>query len=147
MSYLVAFDGSDLAAAALRRATTFADATDERVVVVSVVPADGALAAEYDLVADGEYDPARAAERLRAAAGDVAPEAEFRAESVDAYAGKGRIARAIARVADEEDATVVFVGSDDAGRVVQPVTSVGDRVASGGDYDVFVVRSSSEAGG
>lgn len=141
MSYLVAFDGSDLAAAALRRATTFAAATDERVVVVSVVPTDEALAAEYGLLTDGEYDPARATERLRTAVGDVAPEAEFRAESVDAYAGKGRIAREIGRVADEEDAAVVFVGSDDAGRVVRPVTSVGDRVASGGDYDVFIVRS------
>lgn len=147
MTYLVAFDGSDLSVAALRRATTFAAALDERVVVVSVVPTDEALAAEYDLVGDGEYDPAGAAERLRAAARDVAPDVEFRAESVDAYAGKGLIAREITRVAREEDASVVVVGSDDAGRVVQPVSSVGGNVASTGDYDVFVVRSSSEAGG
>lgn len=141
MTYLVAFDGGDLSTAALRRATTFAAATDERVVVVSVVPTDESLASAYGFVDDGEYDPARAADRLRDAVHDVAPDAEFRVESVDAYAGKGLIARQITRVASEEDATVVFVGSDNAGRVVQPVSSVGGSVASTGDFDVFIVRS------
>lgn len=142
MTFLVAFDGSALSETALRRATTFADATDERVVVVSVVPTDEALAEAYGLTEDGEYDPAQAADRLREAVGDVAPEAEFRTASADAYAGKGLIAREITRAATEEAASVVFVGSDNAGRIVQPVSSVGGAVASEGDFDVFIVRSS-----
>lgn len=142
MTYLVAYDGSALSETALRRATTFAEATDERVVVVSVVPTDDALAEEYGLVGDGEYDPAEAADRLGEAVGDVAPAAEFRAESVDAYAGKGLIAREITRAASREDASVVFVGSDDAGRIVQPISSVGGAVTSEGDFDVYVARSS-----
>lgn len=143
MTYLVAFDGSPLSAAALRRASTLAPAADESVVVVSVVPTDGVLAAEYDLVADeeGEYDPATAAGRLREAARSIAPDASIRVESVDAYAGKGQIAASISRVAREVDAAVVFVGSENAGRVVRPVSSVGGAVASRGDYDVFIVRS------
>lgn len=142
MTYLVAFDGSALSETALRRATTFAEATDERVVAVSVVPTDDALAEEYGLVEDGEYDPAAAADRLGEAVCDVAPDAEFRPDSVDAYAGKGRIAREITRAASQEDASVVFVGSDDAGRIVQTVSSVGGAVASEGDFDVYVARSS-----
>lgn len=142
MTYIVAFDGGALSEAALRRASTFARATDERLVVVSVLPTDEVLAREYDLPTDDEYDPEAAADRLREAVRETAPGAEFRIESVDAYAGKRRIAREITRAAREEDASVVFVGSDDAGRVVQPVSSVGGAVASADDFDVFIVRSS-----
>lgn len=141
MTYLVAFDGTDRSETALSRASAFADSTDERLVVVSVLPTDDDLAAEYGLIEGDEYDPENAAERLRGRVEAVAPDAEFRVESVDAYAGKGRIASEIREVARELDADVVFVGSDNAGRVVQPVTSVGGPVASATDYDVFIVRS------
>ncbi|WP_178918196.1 universal stress protein [Natronomonas gomsonensis] len=141
MTYLVAFDGTDLSETALSRAVEFADSTDERLVVVSVLPTDEDLAAEYGLVEGDTYDPGDAAQRLRTQVEDVSTDAEFRTESVDAYAGKGRIATEIRDVARDVDADVVFVGSDNAGRVVQPVTSVGGAVAGGTDYDVFIVRS------
>ena len=44
MTYLVAFDGSELAAAALRGAVEFAEAAGTDVVAVSMVPADRPLA-------------------------------------------------------------------------------------------------------
>lgn len=141
MTYLVAFDGTDLSETALLRAAEFADSTDERLVVVSVLPTDEDLAAEYGLVEGDSYDPGEAAQWLRKQAEEIAPDAEFRVESVDAYAGKGRIATKIREIARGVDAGVVFVGSDNAGRVVQPVSSVGGAVASGTDYDVFIVRS------
>lgn len=141
MTYLVAFDGTDRSETALSRAVEFADSADERLVVVSVLPTDEDLAAEYGLVEGDTYDPVDAAQRLRTRVENIAADAEFRTESVDAYAGKGRIATEIREVARELDADVVFVGSDNAGRVVQPVTSVGGAVASGTDYDVFIVRS------
>lgn len=146
-TYLVACDGGDRAGAALRRAAQFASRTGARLVVVSVLPTDDALAETYDLAEDGTYDPGAAADRLREAVEEVAPEAAFRAERVDAYAGKGRIADELARTAREEDADVVFLGSDDPGRVVRSVARVGERdadgadVAEGADYDVFVVRT------
>lgn len=141
MTYLVAFDGTDRSETALSRAVEFADSADERLVVVSVLPTDEDLAAEYGLVEGDTYDPGDAAQRLRRRVENIAADAEFRTESVDAYAGKGRIATEIREVARELDADVVFVGSDNAGRVVQPVTSVGGAVAGGTDYDVFIVRS------
>jgi hypothetical protein len=36
---------------------------------------------------------------------------------------------------------LVFVGIENAGRVVAPVSSVGGSVASSTDYDVLIVRS------
>lgn len=143
-TYLVAYDGGESSERALRRATAFADRTGARLVVASVLPTDASLAETYDLTDDGAYDPDAAAERLRTAAAEVAPEADFRAERVDAYAGRRRIAKVLSRVAGEADAEVVFVGGDDAGRVVQRLS----RVDAGSDerdendgFDVFVVRS------
>lgn len=144
VTYLVAYDGGAGSERALQRATAFADQRDARLVVASVLPTDPALAETYDLHEGGEYDPDAAAERLRASAAEVAPAAEFRAERVDVYAGKRRIAKELSRVAVEEDADVVFVAVDDTGRVVQQLSAV-DAVdtESGGDngYDLFVVRS------
>lgn len=140
MVYVVAFDGLDLSVRALRRAVRLAEQTDERVLAVSVLPMDRALAEEYGLVEGGEYDPEAAAGRLQQAVESTAPEAAFRTESIDAYAGKGQIAKKIRRVARDEDADIVFVGSDNAGRIVAPVASVGGAVAGSLDYDVFIVR-------
>lgn len=142
MSYLVAFDGTDLSTNALRRAVAFAETNDERLVIVSVLPTDRSLAEQYGLVEGDEYDPEAAAERLRETALEVAPDADFRVEHIDRYAGKGQIATKIRRTARREGADVVFIGSDNAGRVVKPITSVGDSVASSLEYDVFIVRSS-----
>jgi nucleotide-binding universal stress UspA family protein len=142
MTYLVGFDGTHLSEAALQRATAFAELNDERLVVVSVLPMDADLAADYGLIDGDEYDPEAAAHRLEERANEIAPEAEFRVESVDAYAGKGRIATEIREVARETNADLVFVGSDNAGRIVQPISSVGGSVASAKSYDVFIVRSS-----
>lgn len=142
-TYLVAYDGGADSERALRRATAFADRTGARLVVASVLPTDASLAETYDLTDDGEYDPEAAAERLRAAA-EAAPEADFRAERVGAYAGRRRIAKVLSRVAGEEEAEVVFVGGDDAGRVVQRLSRAdGASAERGGDagFDVFVVRS------
>lgn len=141
MTYLAAYDGSPLADAALRRAADFARDEDEALVVATVVPMDEPLAETYDLVEGDEYDPETAAETLRRQARSIAPDCEFRARRVDPYAGKGRIATEIGHVIRAVDADLVVVGSENAGRVVEPVSSVGSSVASGTDYDVLIVRS------
>lgn len=142
MVYLVAFDGTDLSTAALRRAADFAETNDERLIVVSVLPTDRTLAEEYGLVEGDDYDPEAAAGRLRDAALDIVPDADVRIDHIDRYAGKGQIASKIRKRARQEDAKIVFLGSDNAGRIVKPVSSVGGSVASGLEYDVFIVRSS-----
>jgi len=67
MTYLVPFDGSDLAVAALERATEFASAMDEPVVVLAVVPeGEPEFAAERGWTDEDEsYDPVAVADRLR----------------------------------------------------------------------------------
>lgn len=142
MTYLVAFDGRDPAKAAARRAASFAD-SDERLVVVSVLPTAPGMAEAYGLTDDGEYDPERAALRLQSEASELLDSTSFRAEYVDAYAGKGRIAATISRVAREEDAEIVFLGGGDAGRVVQPVSGVGDTIEEDPAFDVYFARPAS----
>ncbi|QLD85340.1 universal stress protein [Natronomonas halophila] len=142
MTYLAAFDGTDLSRAALDRAVLFAEQNDQRLVVVCVLPTDRSLAETYGLVEGDEYDPEAAAERLREAVLEIAPNADVRFDNIDRYAGKGQIGSKIRRAAREVDAEIVFLGSDNAGRIVKPVTSVGGTVASSLEYDVFIVRSS-----
>lgn len=140
MTYLVAYDGSSSSEAALRRAAAFAARTDDGLVAVSVLPTDEALAQTYGFAENGEYDPAATAERMETAVRDVAPDADFRAENVDDYGGKGRIANRIAGVAADAGAEVVFVGSDDVGRVVRRIVAA-DESGSDSGFDVFLVRS------
>jgi len=46
----------------------------------------------------------------------------------------------IERLIRDHDPSVVFLGSDNVGRVVTPLTSVGVHVAAEESYDVFIVR-------
>jgi len=145
MVLLVPFDGSDLSTAALRRAAEFSELTDEPLVVLSVVTDDERFARERGWVGKGEpYDPDAVAERLEAAAGEVAPEATFRREApTDAGVIATTtldVARTIREVAHELDASIVFVGSENAGRVSTPIASVGSPVSEDPDYDVHIVR-------
>lgn len=60
---------------------------------------------------------------------------------VDRFAPKGTIAQRIRRTAKDLAAEVVFVGSDNAGRVVGSLFTVGGSVASDAAYDVHIVRT------
>lgn len=141
MTFMVAFDGSELAGAALSRASELADAVGAETVAVSVVPRDSLYARERGWVEqEREYDPRAVAEQLREQAGEIAPSANFRLEILGEDVVHRDIAKQLRRTAYEMNADVVVVGSDNAGRVLSPVSSVGSTVASG-SYDVFVVRS------
>ena len=82
MTYLVPFDGSPLAEAALARAVEFAAALEEVVVALSVVPVDERdFAVERGWIDDGEaYDPDTVVDRLRSQVAEIAPDATFRCE-------------------------------------------------------------------
>jgi len=71
---------------------------------------------------------------------ELAPRATLEFRSVDTYAPRGVIALAIRRAARRAGASVVFVGSPNAGRIVGSLVSVGGNVASDATYDVHVVR-------
>lgn len=143
MTYVVPFDGQDLGEAALVRAGEFADALGESVVAATVVPVDNAEYARDRgwISPDESFDLGRVVDRLGERVGSLCPAAEFRVETVDRYAPTGRIAREIRTVIRERDASLVFVGSDNAGRMVTSISSVGGSVAADTAYDVVVVRN------
>ncbi|MEF8843480.1 MAG: universal stress protein [Haloarculaceae archaeon] len=145
MVLLVPFDGSELATAALDRAAEFAELTDEPLVVLSVVTDDERFARERGWVdVDEPYDPDAIAGHLEAAAREVAPDATFRREEPTDASEMATttldVARTIRQVAHELDASVVFVGSENAGRVSTPIASVGSPVSEDPEYDVHIVR-------
>ena len=142
---LVPFDGSALAATALDRAREFGAALDEGVLVLVVVPDDASFARERGWIGSVEsFDPERVGEELAADIEDVAPESEVRVEAVEGTSSLAStetdISRTIRQVAHEMGVSVVFVGSENAGRVTAPPESVGTPVAEDPDYDVYIVR-------
>lgn len=156
MSYLVPFDGSPLSEAALAKARLYAIALDEapaelkgsilrerplEVTVVSVVPDSAYYAREKGWVSEGEeFSTRRVVERLHEQVTDVDPSAEFQFERVGGSARAGAISKRIRGKAEELGVDVVFMGSENAGRIVTPITSVSASVAADRDYDLHIVR-------
>ncbi|WP_436923718.1 universal stress protein [Halosimplex amylolyticum] len=146
MTYLVPFDGSVLAEAALERATEFAALTDEEVVALAVVPLEERdFAVERGWIDEGErYDPDEVAAALEVQVKRVAPDATFRCERPEDVSSVASITtdvvRTVRSVAQDVDAAIVFIGSENAGRVSTPVSSVGAPVSEDPRYDVHIVR-------
>jgi len=145
MTLLVPFDASALSEAALERATELADFTGENVVVLTVIPEDPEYALSRDWIgAEDPFDPEAIADRFQERVADIAPEAEFRYEIPEDVSSMASITtdviRTIRAVAHEVDASVVVVGSENAGRVSSPVSSVGAPVSEDPDYDVYIIR-------
>jgi nucleotide-binding universal stress UspA family protein len=91
MTLLVPFDGSELAEAALVRATEFATVFDEDVLAVCVIPEGNApYAKEREWIAeDDRYDIESVVSNLHEQVVDLAPSADFRHKRVDKYALQG----------------------------------------------------------
>jgi nucleotide-binding universal stress UspA family protein len=142
MTLVVPFDGTELSEAALVRASEFGAVFDEPVLAVAVVPkGNDDYACEKGWLDPGEsFDLDAIVAHLRNRVEALAPEAAFHHEVVDRYAARGTISSRIRRVARDEDAGMVFVGSENAGRLVTSITSVGSSVASDQSYDVVIVR-------
>ncbi|NHN60273.1 MULTISPECIES: universal stress protein [Halorussus] len=142
MTIVVPFDGSELSAVALVRATDLGEAFGEGVLAVTVVPENNAeYARERDwLGPDGEFHAPTVVGRIRERVADLAPQADFRHETVGRYAPSGTIAAELRRLARAEDASLVVVGSDNAGHLVASIRSVGSSVAADEAFDVLIVR-------
>ena len=147
MTFVVPFDGSDLAEAALVRAVEFGTVLDERVLAVSVVPKENTEYARRKgwLEPNEHYDRTKIVSRLHEQVTDLAPSADFTHELVDRFATSGTIAIRLRKVAKQADASLVFIGSASAGNLVSSLTSVGGSVASDPGYDVVIVRDATPA--
>jgi nucleotide-binding universal stress UspA family protein len=147
MTLVVPFDGSELAEAALVRATEFGVAFEEGVLAVSVIPRGKIrYARELDWIGpNDEFDLQAVVTELHEAVTDLCPSADFRHEVIGRHARSGAIAKSLRAVARKEDASMVFIGSENAGHLVRSVSSVGRTVAADDAYDVVIVRDRSPA--
>jgi nucleotide-binding universal stress UspA family protein len=146
MMLLVPYDGSALSRTALERATEFAAYRDEEVLALTIVPEDEEFARERGWVDEGEsVDFDALCDRLEREIRDIAPSATVvcrRPEPSDSFTATliDDVTRTIREMADESDASIVFIGSENAGRVSTPVTSVGSPISEDPRYDVHIVR-------
>ncbi len=146
MTLLVPFDGSALSRTALERASEFADYRDEAVTVLTIVPDDEEFARERGWIeADGTYDQTAVCDEFERKVQEIAPNATYRCERPEASDSMTAtvtddITRMVREVANDVDASIVFIGSENAGRVSTPVTSVGSPVSEDPRYDVHIVR-------
>lgn len=92
-----------------------------------------------------EFDRETVVSRLHRQVTDRCPSADFRHEFVDRYAPLGAIAKRIRKLAKAQDASMVFLGSENAGHLVTSVSSVGGSIAADEAYDVVIVRDRSPA--
>jgi nucleotide-binding universal stress UspA family protein len=141
MTFLVPYDGSDLSRAALVRAVEYGDALGEPVTVTAVLPEDdwGYARTKRWVGEDEAYDPEAVEEQLTEEVRAVDEDVSVRTEVI-AEVTPGRVARRIESVASEVCPSVVFLGSENAGQIVTPISSVGSEVAADAEYDVHVVR-------
>ena len=136
MVFLVPFDGSQLAEAALERAVTYADAMDTDVVAVSLIPTGSDYAQRRRRVdPDENFAAETAATDLRRKIEEATDDAELHYEDVSAYSAN-ELSDTIRQVARDVDAEVVFLGSADTDDVVIPISELNDEDA----YDVHIVR-------
>lgn len=145
MTLVVPFDGSELSRAALVRATQFEQILDEGIVAVTVIPNDHAeYAAERGWITRGEsFDPQTIVANLEEQVERISPRAAFEYVVVDRHAQSGRIATAIREFAKRHNAGIVFLGSENAGRYVRSVSSVGGTIAADQAYDTMIVTNTS----
>jgi nucleotide-binding universal stress UspA family protein len=146
MTLLVPFDDSPLSRAALKRASEFAAFMDTEVVALTVVPDDTDYAAAHGWLTEQTPSTVEAiAARLEEKVREVAPNARFRYETLDGEDDPVAtttldVVRKIRQVAGEEDAEILFVGSENAGRVASPLSSVGSPLSEDAAYDIHIVR-------
>lgn len=142
MTLVVPFDGSTLAEAALVRATAFGNVFEEDVLAVSVIPKGNATyARERGWIGQGEeFELESVIATLHEQVTDLCPSADFRHRVVGRYASPGLVAKRLRKVARNQDASMVFIGSENAGQLVTGVSSVGHTIATDEAYDVVIVR-------
>jgi len=141
-TFFVPFDGSDLAETALERAVALGDGVTADVVAATVIPHDRNYARDRGWLDDGEsFDADHIEGLLRQRVAELAPGAEFRCLTVDAHVSSGGIATRIRDMANDADADVVFLGSENVGSVAAPVSSIGSNVAKRVPYDIYLVQS------
>lgn len=141
MVFLVPYDGSRVAKAALDRAVSHGEALDEQVVAVSFVPTGAEYAQRRKWIEpDEDFAADSAREALERKIEEATDTSERRYEEPGASAPHNGLADDIRQVADEVGATVLFVGTSDESADDELETPFGP-IAPDGSYDVHLVRT------
>ncbi|MHC3439281.1 universal stress protein [Natrialbaceae archaeon A-gly3] len=140
MTFVVPFDGSDLSEAALRRAGEYGKTFEENVIAVCVVSERRRYAREKGWIDDDEeFDLEAVVDELGERVREIVPDVEFDYEQIREYPPVEKIAEHVQTLIERHDPTVVFLGSDNVGGIVTPVSSVGAHVTADEAYDVYIV--------
>jgi nucleotide-binding universal stress UspA family protein len=143
MTIVVAFDGSDLARSALGRACSLTGRTGEDIVALTAIPkGDSNYARERGWLEEGDEFALETIEaQLRSDVNEICSTAEFKSVVIGRRPSKGGMANKIRRAAKAENASMVVIGSDNAGRITTALSSVGGGIATDIAYDILIVRS------
>jgi len=145
MTLVVPFDGNELSKMALIRAVQFDTVVDEGVVVVSVIPQNSSYARERGWIGPSEtFDDKAIVEGFRNQVQSIAPDAEFHPLSVGQAASSKSISNKVRKFARANNASIVFIGSENAGRVSSSLT-VGSAVTADRSYDTMIVSHAQPA--
>jgi nucleotide-binding universal stress UspA family protein len=139
MKFFVPYDGSPLAQAALERAGTLTE--NATVVVCTVIPDNADYARKKGWLDDEPFDSDEVEQRLTGAIRDVVPDADVRCLHVRPHINAGGIVTRIRDMAEDVEADVVFLGSENVGRIAAPVASIGSNVATRVPYDIYLVQT------
>jgi nucleotide-binding universal stress UspA family protein len=142
MAIVVPFDGTALSETALLHAHNSSKLYEQPVIAVTVIPSeDKDYAREHGWITEEEeFDKETITSRLQQQVKEICPDADFEYISVPRTSSSGTISSRLRRFAKDRDASAVFIGSENAGRLVIGITSVGGRVAADLDYDVAIFR-------
>ena len=147
MTFVVPFDGSTGSEAALVRACEIGEAMGATVVAVTVVPTGNTDYARSKgwLDAAESFDSEAIVARLTDQVMAAAPDATFEHLESSRDVSGNSIAKPIRRFARDNGASMVFIGSNNTGRLTTSLSSVGDRISTDQSYDVVIVRQQRSA--
>jgi nucleotide-binding universal stress UspA family protein len=145
VTLLVPYDASDLSKTALARAQNYAEFAGDDLVALVVIPDEPGYAHRHGwLDPEDTFDVGVVERKLTQEIQDVAPDAQVRVEFVENTEPVADttmvVVRTIKEVASDVGARIVFLGSQNAGKVTAPLASVGSPIADDARYDVHIVR-------
>lgn len=141
MVFLVPFDGSPVSEAALARAVEHGKALEEEIVAVSFVPTGAEYAERRKWIEpDEDFATETASSELRRKIAEATDDSERTFAESTAHSPEDGITDRIQQVAQDVDASILFVGASDTSSDDRLQTPFGD-VAPDAEYDVHIVRS------
>lgn len=141
MVFLVPYDGSSVSEAALSCAVEHGEAMGEEILAVSFVPTGADYAQRRKWIEpDDDFAAESARNALKRKIEEATDDAERNYEGTDAGAPGDGLAERIRDLANEVDASTLFVGTspEDSSESLQ--TPFGS-VSADADYDIHIVRT------